>query len=124
DPHRRHDVPRQAGRSAGPGARQNSRTGEGRRKQTNPRAQAAGSRRAKEYYGGKMTQQNTSIGEAAIKGAAAGLIGGAALLLVEQVEHLLMLPRGDTTGTMGQQAVEAVASSHGVELSKPQSQIA
>jgi hypothetical protein len=71
-----------------------------------------------------MADNSMSMTEAAIKGAIAGVIGGAALMLMEQLEHVLLLPRGDTTGTMGQQAVDAVAKSRGVELSKPASQIA
>lgn len=64
-----------------------------------------------------------TVTEAAIKGAIAGVIGGSALMLMEQLEHAMLLPRGDTTGTMGQEAVESVTKSHGVELSKRQSQI-
>lgn len=71
-----------------------------------------------------MANESISVTEAALKGAVAGVIGGAALMLFEQIEHVMLLPRGDTTGTMGQQAVEAVAKSRGVELSKPASQIA
>ena len=71
-----------------------------------------------------MSEQSISVTEAALKGAVAGVIGGIALIAMEQLEHVVLLPRGDTTGTMGEQAVEAVAKSRDVELSKPVSQIA
>src|SRR5438105_6669815 len=65
-----------------------------------------------------------SVGDAAVKGALAGLLGGAALLLVEKLEQQLLLPRVSDTPTMGEQAVQAVAESRDAKLSNNQAQIA
>ena len=76
-----------------------------------------------ETNGAPATKGRVSVGDAAVKGALAGLLGGAALLLVERLEQRLLLPRVSDAPTMGEQAVQTVADSKGAELSKGAAQI-
>lgn len=64
------------------------------------------------------------IGAAALKGALAGLAGGAALLLAEKAEQEVLLPQGAATPGMGQKAVQQLAREHGRHLSKREAQAA
>jgi len=56
---------------------------------------------------------------AAALGAAAGLVGGIALLLVERAERAVLLPEGASTKGVAQQAVESLAREHGATLEGP-----
>lgn len=56
--------------------------------------------------------QKSSLGEAAAKGALAGLAGGIALMVTEQAGRRTILPEGADTTSMAAQAVEGVASEH------------
>lgn len=56
--------------------------------------------------------RTTSIGEAAAKGALAGLAGGVALMLTEQTGRRTILPVGADTTSTAAQAVKAAASEH------------
>ena len=64
-----------------------------------------------------MSNEQMSIADTAFNGAVAGLVGGAALMLVETLERQILLPRGDGSASMGEQALKAVADSAEAELS-------
>lgn len=66
----------------------------------------------------------TGIGEAALKGALAGIVGGVALMLMEKVEQKVLLPQGAATPGMGQKAVQQIARDRGAQLSRVEAQAA
>lgn len=66
-----------------------------------------------------MGEQRMSVGDAALKGALAGLIGGAAMAAAMKAEQLL-LPAGSQADMPPVELVETEAEKAGVSLSQPQ----
>jgi hypothetical protein len=70
---------------------------------------------AKGYRNGR-----NSLGKAALKGAIAGMVGGAVMKMVWEAEQKALLPKGESIGSPTQKAVETMAEEKGVELSEAQ----
>lgn len=65
---------------------------------------------------------STSAAQAAFHGALAGLVGGAALLLVDQAGRRTILPKGSDTTSQPARAAKLVATQHDHELSRLQAE--
>lgn len=63
-------------------------------------------------------------GEAALKGAVAGMIGGAAMMMAMKMEQKALLPEHARTDPPPKKAVETVAEEHGIGLSDRQAMAA
>ena len=64
-----------------------------------------------------------ALGDAAVKGAVAGLLGGVALLLAERLSSRAVLPPGERAHE-GRDAAEAIADARGAALSPARAEVA
>lgn len=69
-------------------------------------------------------RKRLDVGEAALKGALAGLVGALAITAVTKAETKALLPEGEDPKPPPQKFVETVAEEQGVELSEAQSKAA
>lgn len=67
-----------------------------------------------------MARNKMDVGEAAVKGALAGVIGGLVMKAVWEMEQKALLSTGDELGSPTKMAVEAVAEKQGMQLSDAQ----
>ena len=65
-----------------------------------------------------------SAGEAALKGALAGLIGGAVMMMAMKAEQKVLLPEGQQMEPPPKKLVETLAENQGIKLSNTQSMAA
>ncbi|HEV2148937.1 MAG TPA: DUF1440 domain-containing protein [Longimicrobiaceae bacterium] len=70
------------------------------------------------------TGRRAGIGEAAAKGALAGMIGGAAMMMAMKVEQKAFLPEGQTMEPPPRKLVETLAEKADVELDDQQAKMA
>lgn len=68
--------------------------------------------------------REASAGEAALKGALAGMIGGAAMMMAMKAEQKLLLPKGQQMEPPPKKLVETLAEKQGMELSDTQAMAA
>lgn len=71
-----------------------------------------------------VRERRMDVGEAALKGAVAGLIGGVVLKLLWQAEQTALLPEDRRVTSPTTRMVEQLAEKHGVQLSGVQTQAA
>lgn len=67
-----------------------------------------------------MARDHMDFGEAALKGAVAGVIGGMVMKAVWEMEQKALLATGEELGSPTKMAVEAVAENRGMQLSDAQ----
>lgn len=72
----------------------------------------------------KKGTREVSRGEAALKGALAGMIGGAAMMMAMKAEEKLLLPKGQQVEPPPKKLVETLAEKQGMELSDTQAMAA
>ncbi len=68
--------------------------------------------------------RRVSGGEAALKGALAGMIGGAVMMMAMKAEQKLLLPKGQQMEPPPKKLVETLAEKQGIELSDTQAMAA
>lgn len=73
---------------------------------------------------GPRTRHRTTVGEAALKGAIAGMIGGVAMMMAMKVEKKALLPEGKTMDPPPKKAVETLAEEADVDLEDRQAMMA
>jgi len=73
---------------------------------------------------GGSARHQSELGEAAVKGALAGMIGGVAMMMAMKMEQKALLPEGQTTDPPPKKLVEALAERVDVELEDRQAMLA
>jgi hypothetical protein len=72
----------------------------------------------------RRTRRRPGTGEAALKGALAGLIGGAAMMMAMKIEQKVLLPEGQSMEPPPKALVETLAEKAGIDLEDRQATIA
>lgn len=73
---------------------------------------------------GHRTERRAAVGETALKGALAGMIGGAAMMMAMKMEQKALLPEGQTMEPPPKKLVETLAEKADIELEDKQALMA